>query len=133
MNSKFFWKSAERMIGQWHICDWCNETNQPINEGNRLATIGDAIDYLGYDQLSGTINQFVRPHGRIRITDRIIVHSHLQLNVAGRIEGEDGACLIAMDAMASLTGDFPYGLVKVQGFVVEKIEKVPAAEFVYTQ
>lgn len=133
MSSKFFWRSSERMIGDWHICDWDEEAKQPVNEGNRLATIADAVDYLGYNHEGAEIMQFLRPHGRVRITDDVIVDSHLQLNVAAAMPQAGEPTLLSISAMASLDGDFPYGLVTIQGFVVSKINKEAASEFVYTQ
>jgi hypothetical protein len=132
MSSKFFWRSPERRWA-WHICDWDEEAKQPVNEGSRLAVIADAVDYLGFDRLSGEIVQFLRPHGRVRITGDVIVDSHLQLNVGAAVSQAGEPTVLSITAVASLDGDFPYGLVKIQGFIVNKIEKEVASEFVYTQ
>jgi len=116
-----FWLSSARMIGNWQICD-VDENLVSINETSRPATVDDYVRYLGHvrteasakDMLEGIL--IVKPAEIILMRGNyennqgaVIVKTNVQLNITD----------FGFSALASFTGDIAYGLMAVEGFIIE--------------
>jgi hypothetical protein len=121
----FFWRDSARQIGQWHIAKVDADLN-PINETNRAVTPDDIVKYLGF-RPDGGQKQFMVHPGQIRVSvpgrsaafpdqPLIVLDSNIQLNLQA-----DG-----FTVLATVSGDFAYGLVQVEGFILP--EPAPVVE-----
>jgi hypothetical protein len=113
------WHDASRMINAWQICK-LDANNNPIDETNREVVEADIVKYLGF-RPDGGEKQYERIPAQVRVSipgrsagnpnhPFLIIDTHVQVNMSAT----------SISAMAELSGDFPYGIVKVEGFIVNE-------------
>lgn len=114
-----FWHDSARQMNAWHICKIDAETN-PLDATDREVEEADIIKYLGF-RPDGGEKQFEVIPAQIRITvpgrsaknpdqPLLVVDTNVQVNMTAK----------SFSVLAELSGDFPYGLVKVEGFILNE-------------